>query len=94
MALVALCGQAQTEDDSMGVKLLSNVRGILFPKDDDGKDLPQVAEIPSGQLCEALAKIETSPWGEWYGKPITPAGLARLLRPFGIRPQGCPDTRL
>jgi hypothetical protein len=92
-ALVTLCGQAQADDDSIGVKLLRDIRGIFFPRDDEGKASPKIDEIPSGELCEALAKIETSPWGEWYSKPVTPAGLARLLKPFGIIPDRIGDRK-
>jgi len=43
-------------------------------------------------LCSALAGIETSPWPEWSkGKPITPRGLARLLKPFRIEPRTIRD---
>jgi hypothetical protein len=78
-ALVALCGQAQADEDSPGVRLLQDVRAIFEEK--------QADEIPSAELSEALAKIETSPWGEWsHGKPITAARLARMLKPFEIVP--------
>jgi len=34
-----------------------------------------------------LATLEESPWAEWNrGQPITPPRLARLLRPFKVRP--------
>jgi hypothetical protein len=87
-ALVALCGQAQAEDDSLGVRLLQDIRAIFEEK--------EVGELPSGELCDALARIETSPWGEWsHGKPLTPARLARMLSPFGIVPDrmGGRDSR-
>ena len=46
-----------------------------------------IEKIASKELADALAVIETSPWGEWsQGKPITPPKLARLLSPFEIRP--------
>jgi hypothetical protein len=77
-ALVALCGEAQADDESIGVRLLQNIRAIFEEK--------EVDELPSGELCESLAKVETSPWGEWHGKAITPSGLARLLKPFEIVP--------
>jgi hypothetical protein len=48
----------------------------------------------SKALAEALQKIETSPWFDWKGKdgsyqshPINPNDIARLLRPFQIRPR-------
>jgi hypothetical protein len=79
VALVTLCGQAQADDGSFGVRLLQDIRAIFEEK--------QADEITSGQLCEALGKIETSPWGEWsQGKPITPTRLARMLKPFEIVP--------
>jgi hypothetical protein len=78
-SLKKLCGEAQGDDDSIGVKLLSDIKCIFTGEKAD--------EIPSGELCEALAKIETSPWGEWVkGKPLSPAKLARLLKPFDIFP--------
>jgi putative DNA primase/helicase len=40
-------------------------------------------------LLGKLAQDETLPWGEFSnGRPLTPIGLARLLKPFGI----CPGT--
>jgi hypothetical protein len=83
-ALVELCGDAQADDDSLGVRLLQDVRGIFAER--------QIDEIASAELSEALAKIETSPWGEWsHGKPISPARLARMLKPFGISPDRIGD---
>jgi hypothetical protein len=77
-ALVTLCGQAQAEDDSIGVRLLRDIATTFEEK--------EVDELSSGGLCEALAKIETSPWGEWHGKPISPMRLAKLLKPFEVYP--------
>ena len=87
-ALLALCGEAQADDESIGVRVLQDIRGIFKEK--------KVDELASGELCESLAKVETSPWGEWsHGKPITPAKVARLLNPFGIVPDrmGGRDSR-
>jgi hypothetical protein len=61
------------------VLLLIGLKSI-FP---EGRD----AKMGSRDLCNHLAEIEESPWAEWSkGKPITQARLARLLRPFKIRP--------
>ena len=79
-ALVELCAGEQAEDDSVGVRLLADIHAIFAEAKAD--------KIPSAELIEALAQIETSPWGEWNkGKPITQASLARLLRPFSIAPK-------
>jgi hypothetical protein len=87
-ALMELCGGTQADDDSTGVKMLADIKRIFAEKGVD--------EIPSAELCEALAKIETSPWGEWsHGKAITPARLARLLKGFEILPDriGAKDSQ-
>lgn len=86
-ALVKLCADAQASDDSIGVRLLSDIRNVLCPRDEHGKPLPEREEMPSTELAEALAKIETSPWAEWnMGKPLSPVKLARLLKPFDVFP--------
>jgi len=83
-ALVELCVGAQADDDSDGTRLLHDVQSIFRDRELD--------EMASGQLCEALAQIETSPWGEWNkGKPLSPSKLARLLKPFDIFPDRIGD---
>ena len=79
-ALIGLCSEAQAADESIGVRLLFDVRGIFQDRDE--------ARMPSVELSAALAEIETSPWGEWgkSGKPLSAAKLARLLGPFVIVP--------
>jgi uncharacterized protein DUF3631 len=71
------------EESSNRVRLLADIRTIL-----DGNDGNARREyMDSAELAESLARIETSPWGEWSkGKPITAARLARLLKPFGVSP--------
>ena len=80
LALIELCGEAQADDQSIGVRLLADIRGIFQGRDVD--------RIPSVELAAALAEIETSPWGEWgkAGKPLSAAKLARLLGRFAIVP--------
>jgi len=79
-ALVKLCVGAQANDGSVGVQLLRDVKGVFDEK--------HVDEMASAILCDSLALIETSPWGEWNkGKPLTPAGIARLLKPFEVYPE-------
>jgi len=79
-ALIELCTVAQASDESIGRLLLADIRDIFESQGG--------IRISSAELACKLAEIETSPWGEWsHGKPITPARLARLLKPFDI----CPD---
>jgi hypothetical protein len=78
-ALVEILTDNQSADDSIRVRLLTDIRQVFETRDTD--------KIPSTVLAEALAAIETSPWGEWsHGKPITAPKVARLLHPFGIAP--------
>jgi hypothetical protein len=88
-ALIQLCAKARADDESVGTQLLRDVKAILAER--------QVDEISSAELCEALAQIETSLWGEWSkGKPISTPKLARLLKRFEVYPDriGDRDSRL
>ncbi len=63
---------------SIGVQLLTDIRTAF-----DGLD-----RIGSAELATALGALADGPWSEWKGgKPITPAQLARALKPFGIAPE-------
>jgi hypothetical protein len=77
-AAIALSG-SETRDDSAGVRLLADMRAIFASRDTD--------RISSAALVADLHEIEEAPWGEWYGKPITTHGVAKLLSHFDIRPR-------
>jgi hypothetical protein len=79
-ALIELCAEAQASDESMGVRLLADIKDVFKNR--------AVDRISSADLTAALVEIETSPWSEWgkAGKPLSPAKLARLLGPFTIIP--------
>jgi hypothetical protein len=67
------------EDASRGVMALFDIRAVFEER--------KVDRFTSGDLASALAIMEDRPWGEWKnGKAITPNGLARLLKPFGVAP--------
>jgi putative DNA primase/helicase len=86
-ALINLCVGAQAQDESVGFRLLTDIRGIFFSVDGDNEPLQFLVEISSTDLVEQLVKVETSPWSEWSkGKPLSPARPARLLKPFEIYP--------
>jgi hypothetical protein len=38
-------------------------------------------------VLAALHKIAEAPWSDWYSHALTARGLARLLKPYGIRPK-------
>ncbi len=60
-------------DPTLGVQLLKDIRGVV-----NGHD-----RISSSDLVSALNGLEESPWGGW---PLDSRGLARKLKPYGIRP--------
>ena len=78
-AAVTLSGQTAMEDsDDLGVTLLADIQRV-FPLDED--------RISSKDLLEELLKLEDAPWLTWRrGQALTQNGVARLLKPFGIRP--------
>lgn len=76
-----MAGVAAREDDGAAVLLLSDIRDIFRRR--------QVERVSSTDLARELGAIEHRPWPEWYNnRPITPAAIARLLKPFGIEPKG------
>ena len=77
LAARTLSGRDVAEDESTGVRLLADVRTAFGKKD----------RIASEVLVERLAAMEESPWGPKFGRNFDPRALARLLKPFGIRPK-------
>jgi hypothetical protein len=76
----ALSGRGAIENESLGVRLLADIRAVFGIHED---------RISSKTLAEALAEFEESPWPEFGRppKPITPPGVARLLKRFEVRPR-------
>ncbi|MBI2304631.1 MAG: DUF3631 domain-containing protein [Chloroflexi bacterium] len=74
-----LSGNRVEEDDSIGVRLLVDIKAIFEER--------KVERLSSGALVEALLGVEESGWGTWrLGKGLDQAGLAKLLKPFGVKP--------
>jgi hypothetical protein len=79
-AALRLSGEGvPVEEESLGVRLLLDIRRVFT---EAGVD-----RLPTEKLIGALAEIEESPWGDYHGRRITPQALARLLRPFGAKPE-------
>jgi hypothetical protein len=83
-AAVALSKDRPDEDPS--VVLLTDIFGIF--------DRRQIDRLPSVVMVEDLVAIEDGMWSVWRGvkddqqpRKLTQGELARLLRPFGIRPR-------
>jgi hypothetical protein len=72
------------DDDAegRGVRLLADIRAIFAERPKGNRD-----KIATEDLLAALIALDTSPWADMnHGRPITSANLARLLRPFEVRP--------
>jgi len=77
-AALALSAGVEREDDSLGVRLLADVRCVFEERGTE--------RLSSAELVAALVAVEEAPWGDLNGKPLDERKLARLLKPYGIRP--------
>jgi hypothetical protein len=82
-AAVELSGGSSKEDDSIGVRLLSDIQTVFAHINKD--------KMPSTQLTESLCLMEESPWGDLRGKPMDTRAMARLLKQYGVRPHTIRD---
>lgn len=62
---------------STGIRLLGDIRDLLAGRE----------HLATTELLAGLHELDDAPWGEWYGKPLSARSLARLLEPYGVRPQ-------
>jgi hypothetical protein len=77
---VSLTFGRSTEDESIRIQLLQDIRHCFALKNTD--------RLSSQDLVNLLVKMEDRPWPEYKrDKDITAAQIARLLKPFGIRPK-------
>jgi putative DNA primase/helicase len=77
-AALELSRPVEADEESAGVRLLSDIRDVF---DERGID-----RIASAALVESLREIEDGPWAEWHkGRGLTTNSLASLLRRFDIR---------
>lgn len=86
-AIVALAGERNEEDESDGVQLLADIRRvleILVRKD---------GTIRTERLLEELRALPESRWKRFGPRreEVDALDLARLLRPYGIRPKQIRD---
>jgi hypothetical protein len=82
----AITLSANRPDEDPGVVLLVDIRTVFLTRGVD--------RIASMALVEALLGLDDGAWGEWRGanddrqpRKLTQSELARLLRPFGIKPK-------
>jgi hypothetical protein len=78
-ALVEILGGEAAEDTSVRVRLLSDIQTVFSQQSSE--------RIFTADLLPALCDLEPQ-WLEFsYGKPLSAASLARLLKGFGISPR-------
>jgi len=76
-ACLALAGPDEADDVTLSERLLADLREVF------GED----ERLAAATLIERLKGIEEAPWAEMDGRGLTPHALARLLRPYGVRPK-------
>jgi hypothetical protein len=67
----------QDEDASLSVRMLADIHHVFSANG--------TTRYRTADLIAELCKIEESPWGDWFGKTITPQTLSKFLRPFRIK---------
>jgi hypothetical protein len=79
IAAVMLSADGAADQDSLRTMLLGDIRAYFQSKGTDRQS--------SDELVKHLISLDERPWSELHkGRPLTKAGLARLLKPFGILP--------
>ncbi len=78
-------GKFGNEKQAVSIQLLGDIRRAF---DDLATD-----SIRSDALASRLGSIEEAPWGALGGgKPLSPRGIALMLKPFGISPNKRKDA--
>lgn len=78
-AAVSLSTDAIADQDSIRTQLLADIRSAFQNRTAD--------RMSSDAIVAYLESLDDRPWSEFNrGKPMTKAGLARLLKPFRILP--------
>jgi putative DNA primase/helicase len=79
-AALELSGDKAGEADTMRTQLLFDIREVFREK--------KTERLKTDMLVTALVAMSDRPWPTFdKGRWITPAGVARMLRPYGIAPE-------
>jgi hypothetical protein len=92
-ACVALVNGGQDDSATAGIRLLGDIRACWASATTATSATPLISDVAevepvaaTAALLRELHKLDESPWGDWYGRPLDDRQLAKLLRPYGIRP--------
>jgi hypothetical protein len=75
LAAVALSSE-EDSSASVGMRLLADIQ-VVFG---------DLGHLTTAELLHRLHDLEDAPWEDWYGKPLTGRGLAKLLGPYRVVP--------
>lgn len=79
-AAIALhVGTDTTDEQDYGIRLLADTRVIFTTSTEPW--------LKTTNLIDELVKFDESPWGDLRGRALSSTYLAKLLRPFGIKPK-------
>jgi Protein of unknown function (DUF3631) len=76
-AALVLSGDEDPVDDTLGIRLLADIRGAFTKRGAD--------RLPTETLLDLLRADEEAPWADWHGSGLSAKRLADLLRPHGIK---------
>ncbi len=83
VASVALIEAGRDTSPSLGLRLLDDLRTV-FGYGKQSKTEP-IAQLKTETILEKLCSMDEAPWGDLRGKPLNPRGLARYLKPHGVK---------
>jgi hypothetical protein len=75
LAAIALSSE-EDSTVSVGMRLLTDIRDVFGGE----------SHLTTAELLRRLHELEDAPWEDWYGKPLTGRGLAKLLGPYRVVP--------
>jgi hypothetical protein len=76
-ACTAMVTGAREDAQSAGIRLLADLRAVFRDAD----------ALSTETILARLRKLEEAPWDDWYGHPLTNRELAKLLKPYGVKPK-------
>ncbi len=76
-ALLLVQAEGEQGADSLGIRLLADLEEVFADEE----------KLSTEAVLDRLRKLEEAPWGDWHGRPLTTRDLARLLRPYGVKPK-------